>query len=182
MANKKTPFYTHIIRLAYIHFFYALAFAATTVVYHASNLIPPESILQRWQWVAVIVVIATLVWYLAQAKQNNLALQKGSVFAFVLMDIGLASFLVYTERGMASLGVALYAIPIAVSATLSSRSAVLATASICTAAYAYATVKYFFDFFNEGLKVQLYSTIGFYGTVFFVLALLVVGVMHRRGD
>lgn len=181
MAKKSDQLYTQVVRLARIHFCLILAFAATIVVYHASNLVPPENILQRWQRAALMLVITTLVWYFARIKKDGPAFQKGLVFALVLMDIGFASFLVYAERGMASLAVALYAIPITVSALLLSRNAVLATASLCTAAYGLVTVKYFVDFFNEGYKVQLYSTIGFYGAVFFVLAFLLTTIIRKKG-
>ena len=182
MAQKPKQLYKDVLALARVHFFYILAIAASVIVFHASNLIAPESILERWQRIALMLVITTAVWYLARAKKDSIAFQKGLVAALILMDIGFASFMVYTERGMASLGVALYAIPIVTSATLLSRSALLATASVCTAAYALVSVKYFVDYFNEGYKVQLYSTIGFYGATFFILALLLITVIRRKTD
>lgn len=180
MANKSIALHRSVIRLAHIHFVFIFALAASVIVYHASNLVAPESILERWQRIALMLVITTAVWYLARLKKDSAAFQKALVFALVLMDIGVASFLVYTERGMASLAVALYAIPIVTAGVLLSRSAVLATASLSVAAYAFATVKYFVDFFNEGFKVQLYTTIGFYGATFFILALLVITLIRRR--
>jgi hypothetical protein len=178
MAKKARTFYLRVVRLAHIHFFYIAAFAASVIVFHASNLVPPDSILERWKWVAFMLSITTVVWYFARQKSDNLTLQKGLVFTLVLMDIGLASFLVYADRGMASLAVALYAVPILTSSALASRSAILATASLSTAAYALVAVKYFVDFFNEGYKAQLYSTVGFYGATFFILAFLLMAVIR----
>lgn len=169
-----------ILKVTYAHFLYALAFAASIIVYDASQLIPPDAVFDRWQYTAMLFVVTTAVWYFARTKGNNTRLLKWLVAALVLTDILFASLLVYSDRGMASLGVALYAIPIVSSAVLLSRSAVLAVAALSTAAYAYASVKYFVDFFNEGYKVQLYSSIGFYAASFFVIALLLIAVIRQK--
>lgn len=168
-----------ILGVSRIHFFYVLAFAASIIVYDASHLIEPEAVLYRWKLAVAMAVITTVVWYIARTKNSGLSLLKWSVTLLVIADILFAALLVYADRGMASVAVALYAVPIATSAALLSRSAILATASLCTASYALASVKYFVDFFNEGYKVQLYSTIGFYGATFFIIALLITTVIHR---
>jgi Na+-transporting methylmalonyl-CoA/oxaloacetate decarboxylase beta subunit len=169
---KNNALYKSVLRLAFLHFVYILAFVAATIVFHASNLVPPESILARWQAIVMMIVATTVVWYLAILKKDSPALLKSLLVGLILADIGFASFVVYQERGMASLGVALYAVPIAVAATMLNRTALFATATLCAAAYSLTTVKYFVDFFNEGYKVQLYATIGFYAAMFFVLAAL----------
>jgi len=161
-----------ILRLSRVHFLYIIAFAASIVVYHAGNLVTPEAILKRWTIAGCMLVLTTIVWGLAHSTKPSPVLYKILVSILILMDIILASSLVYAERGMAGLGVALYAIPIAVSAVLASRTALIGTTILCFAAYAFSCIKYFVDFFNEGYKLQLYATIGFYGAVFFVLAAL----------
>lgn len=177
---KKVSIQKQIIQLTHIHFLYVLAFALWVIVYDASQLISPEATLERWELAGGLLVVTTAIWYLARTKEGSRAFQKSLVGALVAADILFASILVYGDRGMASLGVVLYFVPIATSAALLSRSATLATASLCVAAYALACMKYFVDFFNEGYKAQLYSTIGFYGAMFFVVALLLVVVVRQK--
>jgi hypothetical protein len=179
MAQNKT-LQPGILKLTYAHFFYVFAFVASVIAFDASQLITPEALLKRWQYAAMLLVATTAVWYFARIKKDNQPLLKWLVGGLVLTDILFASLLVYADRGMASLAVALFAVPIVSSAVLMSRSAVLAVASLSTAAYAFSSVKYFVDFFNEGYKVQLYSTIGFYSATFFVIALLLVAVIKQK--
>lgn len=182
MATNPAPLSDSILRLARIHVFYILAFAASVIIYDASHLITPDAVLYRWKLAALLTVVVTAVWYFAKTKKDNPTFLKWLIGMLVFADILIASFLVYADRGMASLAVALFILPIITSAALLSRSAVLATASISTAAYAFASIKYFVDYFNEGYKVQLYSTIGFYGTVFFIAAALLIAVIRRKGS
>jgi hypothetical protein len=182
MAKPPESLRPHILRLAHVHFFYILVFAVTIVVHDAAHYIPPGAVLNRWKVTAVMTLVVTGVWYAAHVKKKSDAFYTSLVATLVFADLLFASFVVYNERGMASPAVALFAVPIAVSAVLLNRTAVVATASLCTAAYALAADKYFVDYFNEGLKVQLYSTIGFYGAIFFVLALLLAIALHTRHD
>jgi len=139
-----------ILRLSRVHFLYIIAFAASIVVYHAGNLVTPEAILKRWTIAGCMLVLTTIVWGLAHSTKPSPVLYKILVSILILMDIILAS----------------------VSAVLASRTALIGTTILCFAAYAFSCIKYFVDFFNEGYKLQLYATIGFYGAVFFVLAAL----------
>lgn len=179
-VKKLQNFRASVIRLAVIHFFYILAFAVSVIVYDASQLISPDAVLYRWKLAAAMTALTTAVWYAARTSKDKPNIHKLLVGVLVLADILFASLLIYNDRGMASLAVALYAVPITTATVLLSRSAVLATASLCTAAYALVSVKYFVDFFNEGYKVQLYSSIGFYGATFFVLALILITVVRKK--
>ncbi|MCA9331900.1 hypothetical protein KC968_03095 [Candidatus Saccharibacteria bacterium] len=180
--SKKSLNYKDTLRIARVHFLYGLAFAASIIVYDASKLIPPDAVLSRWKYTVSFLLISTIVWYLARARKDNASLQKLLIALLVCTDILFASLLVYADRGMASPALALYFVPISTVAILLSRSALLATAALCSIAYAFTTMKYFVDFFNEGYKVQLYSTIGLYSAMFFVVALLLNAVVHRKTD
>jgi hypothetical protein len=181
--KKKHPnLQTSIFRLSYIHFFYIFAFVISIIIYDASQLITPDAVWHRWKLAAGMLIISTMVWYLAHIKEKSHTFQKGLVAVLVIADIVFASLLVYADRGMASVAIVLYAIPIAASAILLSRSAVMATTLFCVAAYSTSVVKYFGDFFNEGYKVQLYSTIGFYSAVFFVFAWLLGTLIQRKSN
>lgn len=170
------------LRLARVHFFYVLAFAASIIVYDAWQLVPAAAILERWSVASGMLIVVTLIWYLSRSHTIKLqpVVYRTFIYILVLLDIAVASFLVYVERGMASRGVALYAIPIAVSASLASRSTLYTTASLCTAAYWLSAIRYFVINFNEGYKVELYSTLAFYSATFFVLAVLLWIVVRDR--
>lgn len=179
---KNTSLTSGILGVSRAHFLLVLVFAASIVIYDASQLIAPEAVLLRWKMAVTLLIITTLVWYLARRKDSR-SFHMTLVGVLIATDILFTSFFIYHDRGMASLGVALYAIPIATSALLLSRSALLATATLCTAAYALTCVKYFVDFFNEGYRVQLYSSIGFYSACFFILALILITIAKElRGS
>jgi hypothetical protein len=59
-----------------------------------------------------------------------------------------------------------------------SRSFTLGTALLCAATYLFATTKYFYDFFNEGYRVQLYGEIFFFSSIFIVAAGLLANLVH----
>lgn len=75
---------------------------------------------------------------------------------------------------MAATNVILFAVPLVTLAVLHSRTALVAGATLCSAAYATAAVKYFFDFYGEGYRVQLYGQVFFFTLVFYALAWLLL--------
>lgn len=168
------------LRVAQFHFVYVSLFAIQTIVFHASKLIVPEVILQRWYATAGLLVITTVVWYLAKNRLTSTSSFKLAVGALILADIAFAAFNVYTQRGYASKAVILFVIPIFVAAILSSRSALIATALLCIAAYATTAISYFFLNFNEGYMSELYGEIGFYSALFLLLAGLLWAIVRRR--
>lgn len=181
MATEKVPqLYERVLRITRVHFLYVLAFAFSIVVYDSSMLIAPEAVLQRWKYATALLIVITAVWFAARRKKENNSFQHLLIALLVCADIVFASLLVYADRGMASLAVALYAIPIVTAAVSLSRSAVMAAATFSIAGYGLATMKYFVDFFNEGYKVQLYSSIGFYGLCFLLIAMLLTIVIQDR--
>jgi hypothetical protein len=58
--------------------------------------------------------------------------------------------------------------------------ALVATATLAAAAYAAAAAKYFFDFYGEGYRVQLYGQIVFFGLLFYALAWLLLVVAEAK--
>jgi len=168
-------------RIAKTHFYFVAIFVASIIVYHGWKLITPDVVLQRWTMAAALLVVNTVVWSGAKLKANNQLYYKMLTFLLILGDILVSSILVYGERGMASRAVALFAVPICISAILVSRAALFATASICAAAYSLAAVRYFVVNFNEGYSSELYGVVGFYCAVFFLLA-AVLSVIVKRSD
>lgn len=180
MARNKKNLHHTTLWAARAHFGLVLAFSAYIIVADASNLMTPDAVLQRWKYCLALMVVTTLTWMIARTKRESKLAQNLLIGLLVTTDIVVASLLVYAERGMASVSVSLYALPIATAALTYSRSAILTSASLSTAAYAFASIKYFVDFFNEGYRVQLYSTIGFYSAIFFVLAVLLVAIVKGK--
>lgn len=161
---------TGLIRICRVHFVFVAAYAAYTIAADATHLITPEFVLQRWSINATLLVGIGIVWYLARNNVKHSNYYRLLIYGVILLDIMMATFNVYTQRGMAARAVMLYSIPIVVSSLLLSRKALFFTAALCTAAYSLAAVKYFVDFFNEGYKAELYIEVGFYCAVFFVVA------------
>ena len=156
-----------------VHYAYAGLLALQVIIYDAAKLITPEAVLKRWQVIAGLVVVTTVVWYLAKARLAHEYGYRVLTLVLVLADIAIASAYVYEQRGMASRAVLLYVIAIATVAILRSRSALFATAALSVAAYTTTAVTYFVVNFNEGYKVELYGEISFYSAIFFVIASLI---------
>lgn len=171
-----------LLRVCRLHFLYAAFFAAQLFVYDASKLLTPEVVMRRWLVTVGLVAGTAVIWYLSHNRKNDVTAYKRLVFALVLLDIVVASFAIYTQRGMASRGVALYAVPIISSAVLLSPSAIFATAAMSLAAYVGTAVSYFVLNFNEGYKVELYGEIAFYSAVFVLLAGLLSVIVRFGGD
>lgn len=183
MATTKTKvswLHPSVLRISRVHFAYAFIFAVQTVIYDAWNLVTPTAVMNRWIMTALVIAVTTMVGYLAHNTVTNTLGLKTLVWLLILMDVAVASFSVYTQRGMASRAVMLYSVPIIISAVLLSRAALFATATLCAAAYIATAYSYFVLNFNEGYKIELYGEVGFYSALFFVLAALLWVIIRNR--
>lgn len=160
-------------RVAKLHFVYAFVLAVQLIAFDAAKLITPETTLKRWISIAILLIVTTVVWYISKDLLGQASTLKKLLFTLIVSDIAMASFLVYLTRGMASRAVALYAIPIIVSAVLSRRSAVIATACLSIAAYVSTAIAYFVLNFNEGYKIELYGEIAFYSAIMLLFSSLI---------
>ncbi len=161
---------TGLIRVCRIQFMFVGLYAIYTIASDATHLVTPRLVLQRWSMNAFMLTGIGIIWYLARNSVKNSNYYRALIHTLILLNIAMATFNIYTQRGMASRAVMLFSIPIVVSALLLSRTALYLTAALCTAAYSLAAVKYFVDFFNEGYKAELYIEVAFYCGVFFMLA------------
>ncbi len=168
------------LRVSRIHFLYAAALVAQVIIYDAWKLITPQALLQRWLVAAALLATTTVVWLLAKSRPLTAAGYRNLVYLLVLVDIFVASFAVYTQRGMASRGVFLYVIPIITAAVLASRSTILATTILSVAAYTTTTLAYFVLNFNEGYKIELYGEVGFYSVALFIVGFLVWAAVRPK--
>ncbi len=183
MANTnstKSGLRSNVIRVSRWHFLYAALFALQIVVYDAWKLIEPAVVLRRWIMTAILLIVSAIVWYLARGKAGDTALYKRLVFALILVDIFVASFSVYLQRGMAARAVMLYTVPLIVASVLKSRSAIFTAALLSVAAYSSTAIAYFVLNFNEGYKIELYGEVGFYSALIILLAALLWSVTRPR--
>lgn len=165
--------------VARIHFAMIGLFIVALVLGDAWNLFASSAVLERWMGAASLLALSAGLWYAARNTSSNFAL-KAFLWIFILADILMTTWLVYSERGMASKSVMFYAVPILAAAFLRTRSAIFATATLCLAAYSTALVQYFVTSPGEGYKVQLYDEIILFGGFFFVLASFVWAAVRKR--
>ena len=158
------------------HYFFIAAYIGSIVVFDMWNLIAREAIGRRWLAAGMLLIINTIAWYISKLRHKRQGVFQLILFSVVLADIIFVAMNVYWERGMASNSVALFAVPIIMAAAFKSRSALIAVASLCTAAYSIAAVGYFFDNYGEGYRVELYGTVGFSVATFFILAGLLLAI------
>lgn len=168
------------LRVSRIHFLYAVALGVQVVIYDAWKLITPQALLQRWLVTAALLGTTTIVWFLAKSRQFTAAGYRNLIYTLVAIDIFVASFAVYSQRGMASRGVFLYVIPIITAAVLASRSTILATTILSVAAYTSTALAYFVLNFNEGYKIELYGEVGFYSVALFIVGFLAWAVVRPK--
>ncbi len=162
-------------------YFLIIIFIAVIIAFDSGNLLTREAIIDRWTIISVLFIINTVIWYWASQKSSNSARFYTTLLLSVALVI-LAGFMTYLERGMASTSTILYALPLLTIATIKNRHALIATASICSATYAYASVRYFNEYFNEGYRIQLWGTIFFTVGIIFVTCWLIMIISGLRHD
>ncbi len=173
---------TGLIRLARIHFVFIGVYALYIIISDGTHLITPQLVLQRWTMNVILLAGTVIIWYLARNRTTNGTYYRVLIYILIMLDIAMAGFNIYTQRGMASRAVMLFALPITVSAILLSRTAIYMTATLCAAAYSLAAVRYFVVNFNEGYKAELYTEVGFYCGCFFLLAAVLTVLVRFKNS
>ena len=184
---KKSKTLTHwlqtaAVRVTRVHFVYIAAYILATIVFDSWNLYTHEAVTQLWTVAGVLLVINTILWLLARQNYANKSLYVFNVLALVLADIAFAAYNVYWQQGLASKSVMLFTVPIVTAAVLRSRSLLLGTTTLCAAAYSTVSVRYFFENYGLGYRVELWGTIGLYSAVFFILALLLMIIIRPTNE
>lgn len=163
-----------LLRVARVHFLYILAYMFSIIIFDSWNLLSHEAVIQRWTMSGALLVINTIIWYLCKSKVKNDNFYKILLIILLAADIIFASFNIYWQRGVASKSVMLFVVPIVSAAMVKSRSLLLATTAIAAAAYSISAVRYFFDNYGQGYRIELYGEIVFYSLLMFVLAWLLM--------
>lgn len=171
-----------VLRISRVHFVYILAYMASIIIFDSWNLLAHEAVVQRWTAAGALLVVNSVVWYLCRARLKSRTFYTVLLAVLLLCDIVFAAANVYWTRGMASKYVLLFAVPI-ISAGLSrSRSLLLTVTAVSAAVYSVAVVRYFYQNYGQGLRVELYGEIMLSGAVFFVLAVLMMIGFRRAPD
>lgn len=171
-----------VLRITRVHFVYIAAYLFSVIIFDSWNLITHESVLQRWSAAGALLIIDTIIWYLCRAKIKNENLYKVLLIILLACDILFAAVNVYWQRGMASKSVMLFVVPVISAALVKSRSLLLATTAISAAAYSIASVRYFFENYGQGFRVELYGEVFFYSAVLFVIAGLMLITFRQAPD
>ncbi|MFT4532595.1 MAG: hypothetical protein ACI9T8_000624 [Candidatus Saccharimonadales bacterium] len=162
--------------------YFVMAFYITSIIiFDSGNLITRESVIRRWTIATIILILNTLIWYIASTKAKPHK-DHISIIALTGTLLAFAGFSTYWDRGMASTSTILYALPILTIAVLRQRHALIAVTSMSAITYCFASVKYFNDFFNEGYRIQLWGHLILYSGIMFGLAWLVMIVAGLRRD
>ena len=168
-------------RISRTIYFFSFFIGLSIVIFDSGNLITREAVIQRWTLLTLLLVANTIAWIVAATAKQKSHKSTGIVLLSVFMLI-FAGYITYWERGMASSSTIFYVLPLLVIATLRNRHALLATATLAATTYAFAAVKYFNDFFNEGFRIQLWGNIVLYGGTIFVCAWLIMVITDLRHD
>ena len=162
--------------LARMSFAAIAIYALFTIILDGGNVITRTMVYRRWILIAILFVVNTIFWAITKKSSSRSVVLSG-LACLVVAQLALAGFSTYWERGMASMSTVLYALPILSMAYWRSRTFTISAALLAAAVYIFAAEKYFYDFFNEGLRVQLYGEMFFFGALFvycgFVIAHLV---------
>lgn len=167
---------TTTVRITRVHFAFIASYGLAVIIFDSWNLYTHQAVGQLWTAAGLLLLINTLFWYIARSKYKN-SVYISIIQLLVLADIAFAAYNVHWQQGLSSKSVALFAVPIVTAAALRSRSTLLVAASLSAVAYSVVTVRYFFDHYGEGYRVELWGTVGFYCASFFVLAALLMVVI-----
>lgn len=168
------------VRITRVRFAIVGIFIINTIAADAWNLIPPNVVLQRWTLLGVAAIANTVFWYASRTQAKSSAYYKALIYAQIILDILMVTLLIYSQRGIDSLAVIFYALPLISSAVLLTRSALYATATLCASAFAIACIRYQFFHPGESYKVELYAELFMYGAFFFVIAALLHIVIRSK--
>lgn len=178
MAKNKEAVDLDVTRLSRTLYFLIAVIAISMIIFDSGNLITREAINQRWLLLTVLLGANTSAWFLGGVKE----FKKPATYVLSLVLVVFAGFITYWERGMASTSTILYVLPLLVVATLRNRHALLGMAALAAGTYAFAAVRYFNDFFNEGYRIQLWGNLAQYIGLIFVVTWLIMVIAGLRHD
>lgn len=183
MAKKKISsasgwLQTTTVRITRFHFVYVAAFLAQTIIFDTWNLYTHQAVAQLWTAGGLLLAINVLVWFAARMNKPNYWYYITVLLILIAVDIIFASYIVWWQRGLYSKAVVLYLVPIISAAATRSRSILLTTTTLSVAAYSTISVRYFFQNYGLGYRVELWGTVGFFSAMLFVLTFLLLVIIR----
>jgi hypothetical protein len=170
-------------KIALVHAGFAGLLVASAALYEASNLMTPDAIRERWIFAILMAITSVVVFILARVRIETTGYYSALIWTLILLDIFIAGSFVYSQRGMASLAVALFSIPIVTAALLKNWKSILLATALSIGVYVNAAIRYFNDNPSEGYKVELYGEIAFYSIVYLlVFTLLSIVIVFNKKD
>lgn len=167
-------------RATQLSFVFIGIYAVSILIFTAWKLITPESLADRWTVFFVALAANTTLWFFSRRKNLNDLYYQGIISLLICVYIGVATYSIYAERGMASNAIILYAIPLAIASLTYRARALFATAALSSLTYSTAAIIYFRHYPSEGYKVELYGQLVFYSAILFLLAALLWTVVRSR--
>lgn len=159
-----------VLRITRVHFVYIGVYVLSVILFDSWNLIEHEAVLQRWTAAGALLIVNTIIWYMCRAKLKNEMIYKVLLIVLLISDILFAALNVYWQRGMASKSVMLFVIPVLSAGLTKSRSLLLATTTVASAVYSISAVRYFYENYGQGYRIELYGEIFFYSAILFIIA------------
>ncbi len=167
------------VRIAKLHVIIAMFFGLQIILYDAGKLITPEVVLKRWIITGLLVIAGAICWYLARINDSARVIRNLAWF-LIAVDLIVASFTVYTQRGMASRAVFLFILPILVAGTLHRWGTIYLTAVLAVVTYVITAIAYFVINFNEGYKLELYGEVFFYSALLLASASMIWALVRSK--
>ncbi len=167
------------VRIAKLHVIIGMFFGLQIIIYDAGKLITPDVVLKRWVITGLLVLAGAVCWYLARLN-NSATVIRNLAWFLISVDMIVASFSVYTQRGMASRAVFLFVLPILVAGTLHRWGMLYLTTMLAVVVYIITAIVYFTFNFNEGYKLELYGEVGFYSALLFAFASMVWALVRQK--
>ncbi len=152
------------------HLFLVILFAVYTILSRAWHVITPDANVWRWTALSGLVTVVFAEIFMIKSRVWSAKAYENFIKVLIVTDIAFASFNIFSQRGMASRAVALYAIPIILAACLLRAKYIFATAVMSALAYIFSAWWYFHTHFNEGYRAELFFEVGFYSFSFLILA------------
>lgn len=181
-SKKPNWIQTNAVRVTRVHFAFVAAYMISIIIFDSWNLYTHEAVTDRWTLAGGLLALNTILWYTARMKFKKISIYVNLILLLVAADLIFAAFNVYWERGLASKSVLLFVLPLITAATLRSRSTLLATSALATAAYSTAAVRYFYQHYGESFRVELYGYLSLYCALFFIFSWLMWVIIRPTAE
>ncbi len=171
---------TNSLRAMKLSFVFVIIYIVQILIFTAWKLLTRDALTERWSVIAAALAATTVLYIFARQKNLSALYYRGLIVLLVCVYLAIATFSIYTERGMASNSIIIYTIPIILASLTYSARTLFATAALAAITYAASAISYFKHFPSEGYKVELYGQIVYYGAILFLVAALLWVVIRSK--